>query len=135
MKSAATSWCNRIAAQRPEIRKRSFIKCAAADQVWTSVQGHLLPPHSTLVPANVRYASNSDHSKRESELTLCAMSRHSFTRRVSLDLSFFELNPAEMVALLEPSLAHAFEEFWHLVGRIGDVLLDPRDRDIQLQFP
>jgi hypothetical protein len=66
---------------------------------------------------------------------LSAISRHSFTRRVSLELSFFELNHAETMALLEPSLAHAFEEFWHLVGRIGDVLLDPRDRDIQLQFP
>src|SRR5664280_1784525 len=35
-----------------------------------------LPIHSTPVPNNVRYASDSDHSRHESELTLSAISKH-----------------------------------------------------------
>src|ERR1035437_7353073 len=35
-----------------------------------SLLGHSRPSHSAPDPANVRYASNSDHSKHKSELTL-----------------------------------------------------------------
>jgi hypothetical protein len=37
--------------------------------------GHSLPIHSAPVPANVRYASESDHSRQASELTLSVESR------------------------------------------------------------
>ena len=35
-----------------------------------------LPMHSAPLPTNVRYASDSDHSRNESELTLSANRRH-----------------------------------------------------------
>src|SRR5450759_4269831 len=37
--------------------------------------GHSRPTHSAPVPINVRYASNSDHSRHESELTRSVESR------------------------------------------------------------
>src|SRR5664279_1516146 len=36
-----------------------------------SAAGQSLPIHSAPVPTNVRYASNSDHSRHESELKRC----------------------------------------------------------------
>jgi hypothetical protein len=38
--------------------------------------GQKRPMHSAPVPNNVRYASNSDRSRHEFELTRCANSRH-----------------------------------------------------------
>ena len=43
--------------------------------------GHSRPSHFVPVLNNVRYASDSDHSKYEFELTLWARSRHSAMRR------------------------------------------------------
>ena len=41
-----------------------------------SAMGHSRPSHFVPVLNNVRYASDSDHSRYESELTLWATSRH-----------------------------------------------------------
>ena len=41
-----------------------------------SALGHSRPRHFVPVPNNVRYASDSDHSRYESELTLWATSGH-----------------------------------------------------------
>ena len=41
-----------------------------------SAAGQSLPIHSAPVPTNVRYASNSDHSRHESELAQCATTGH-----------------------------------------------------------
>jgi hypothetical protein len=41
-----------------------------------SALGHSRPSHFVPVLNNVRYASDSDHSRYESELTLWARSRH-----------------------------------------------------------
>jgi hypothetical protein len=41
-----------------------------------SHKGHSRPSHFVPVLNNVRYASDSDHSRYESELTLWAKSRH-----------------------------------------------------------
>src|ERR1035437_8174586 len=46
--------------------------CAGA----TSEMGHSRPMDPAPIPTNVRYAPNSDHSRHESELTRCAISRH-----------------------------------------------------------
>jgi hypothetical protein len=46
-----------------------------------SALGHSRPNHFVPVLNNVRYASDSDHSRYESELTLWAKSRHSAVRR------------------------------------------------------
>jgi len=37
-----------------------------------SVAGHSLPIHSAPVSNDVRFASDSDHSRHECEMTLCA---------------------------------------------------------------
>jgi hypothetical protein len=42
-----------------------------------SALGHSRPSHFVPVLNNVRYASDSDHSRYESELTLWANKRHS----------------------------------------------------------
>src|SRR5438477_5758534 len=42
-----------------------------------SALGHSRPSHFVPVLNNIRYASDSDHSRYESELTLWAISRHS----------------------------------------------------------
>jgi len=49
----------------------SKIRCRLA------AMGHSRPSHFVPVLNNVRYASDSDHSRYESELTLWAKSRHS----------------------------------------------------------
>jgi hypothetical protein len=41
---------------------------------WKSALGHSLPINSAPVPINVRYASDSDHSRHGSKLTLSARS-------------------------------------------------------------
>ena len=41
-----------------------------------SALGHSRPIHSAPVPSNVRYASNSDHSRHRSEVTRSAKSEH-----------------------------------------------------------
>ena len=50
-----------------------------------SALGHSQPSHFVLVLNNVRYASDSDHSRYESELTLWANSGHRSGRRHPLD--------------------------------------------------
>jgi hypothetical protein len=45
-------------------------------QAAMSALGHSRPSHFVPVLNNVRYASDSDHSRYESELTLWAISRH-----------------------------------------------------------
>jgi hypothetical protein len=42
-----------------------------------SALGHSLQTHSAPVPINVRYTSDSDHSRHEYELTRSAICRHS----------------------------------------------------------
>ena len=44
--------------------------------------------HSAPVPTNVRYASNSDRSRHESEMTLSANSRHCADRPIACCFSF-----------------------------------------------
>ena len=56
------------------IRRRFPRIWAAYDSDRMVASGHSLPIHSAPVPNNVRYASDSDHSRHESELTLCAHS-------------------------------------------------------------
>ena len=48
-----------------------------------SQMGHSRPSHFVPVLNNVRYASDSDHSRYESELTLWATSRHPSPHSVS----------------------------------------------------
>jgi len=59
------------------IRRRFPRIWAAYDSDRMVASGHSLPIHSAPVPNNVRYASDSDHSRHESELTLCAHSNAS----------------------------------------------------------
>src|SRR5262245_6408473 len=46
-----------------------------------------------------------------------------------------QISPSRTSDLFQPGFAQAFEEFWHLVGRVGNILLAPRDGDVGLQFP
>ncbi len=55
-----------------------------------SALGHSRPSHFVPVLNNVRYASDSDHSRYESELTLWAISRHS----TAYSINFVELPPS-----------------------------------------
>jgi hypothetical protein len=48
-----------------------------------SALGHSRPSHFVPVLNNVRYASDSDHSRYESELTLWAISRHQSTHSMT----------------------------------------------------
>ena len=56
------------------IRRRFPRIWAAYDSDRMVASGHSRPIHSAPVPNNVRYASDSDHSRHGSELTLCAHS-------------------------------------------------------------
>jgi hypothetical protein len=49
-----------------------------------SALGHSLQRNSASVLANVRYASDSDHSRHGSELTRSANSRHSASAEVAI---------------------------------------------------
>jgi hypothetical protein len=55
--------------------------------------GQSRPCHSAPVPANVRYASNSDHSRHEPELTLCAIRRHCDTSAPSPNIRQKQTSP------------------------------------------
>jgi hypothetical protein len=48
-----------------------------------SALGHSRPSHFVPVLNNVRYASDSDHSRYESELTLCAINVRFASRRTA----------------------------------------------------
>jgi hypothetical protein len=55
----------------------------ASQQISSAMtdMGHSRPSHFVPVLNNVRYASDSDHSRYEAELTLWATSRHSALRQ------------------------------------------------------
>ena len=45
-----------------------------------------------------------------------------------------DIDVTEIFDLLQPGLPQAFKKFWHLVGRVWNVLLTPSDGDVGLQF-
>ena len=45
--------------------------------------------------------------------------------RTSSGLCRFEFSVSQILRLLQPSFAHAFDEFRHRAGGIGDVAFDP----------
>jgi hypothetical protein len=59
----------------PDAALKNFIFYIFSMYEFSHSLGHSRPTHSVPVPTDVRYGSDSDHSKHESELTLSANKR------------------------------------------------------------
>src|SRR5262249_44123875 len=68
---------------------------------------------------------------------LCQKRTSDLRRLSSFNSAVFDLGPSQnqkLSRLLQPGCAHAVEEFGHRADGIGNVLLNPCDRNVWLQF-